>query len=181
MTVTAKLRVLLVGLVAAGTLAAMQLPAQAVVTTSNEGATGYWIGYGSPASCTGPDLWDDHHRTISVPDYVTVSDATKYRTQAQTVYLRQIVQRWDGSAWVNYAVAPWERDYVSTAEDVAMFTGGQEWTVARGIYRARLEFRWYVGSSYVGRVVDFLSSGDFWLYAGATYGSYSNGIAWCKV
>jgi hypothetical protein len=45
----------------------------------------------------------------------------------------------------------------------------------------RLEFRWYVGSTYVGQVVDFLDSGDFWLMAGATWGSYPNGIAWCRV
>lgn len=173
-------RSIVAGSVVVAALGLSALPAMAVTTVSQQGSVGTWRGMGSAAMCTGAGLWDNDQRQLTVPSYVAVGEATRYGATGQYVYMQQVIERWSGSAWVNYVVVPWERDWIPSTEGVALLTGGQGYNVSPGHYRVRMDFRWYVNGTLVGAVRNYLGPSDFWLFAEASVGG-NNSIAWCSI
>ena len=129
-------------------------PAGAFTSTYVSGAHGNWVFSGENNYCS---------RGTVMTLRPTVTGTASYPRSGQTIYMLPTVE-WssDGSHWYLYKTNEhWESLNVHgagaarfSAQDLRVPGGGFYWRVAF------MDFRWYVGGTQVGRVVNVFDRGN---------------------
>lgn len=136
------------------------LPASAMETYSRSGYVGSYLGANPGVNqCYDRTYYADHHREISTMGVIYVGRTDAYPNAIQNIYMMPVVQRYNGSQFVDVAPGSWQRATTTTG-GIAQFGSSAittqkdgSWLPA-GYYRVRFEFRWYVNGVMVGRVLD---------------------------
>lgn len=143
---------IVIAIIVVGTMATFSSTASAVTTTYASGNVGKWWGSDSTNNCT-------TRQVTTLMPYVT--GTPDYPNSRQTIYMiPRLDYSTDGVNWhTGGQYGTWQSRMVTGYQVANRFNAQSIAVPGRYYWRVAMDFRWYVGSTEVGRVVDLFTKG----------------------
>lgn len=154
----------------------------------SSGSPGPWLGtqsFTGDLDCTGPAPYQNAGRFVTL-NRQEIGRSPMYTSSNQDIYMQARLD-WstNGATWYVYERKPWQVQRVAPGYSSYALFNQAEFNVSayRGyMWRVRVEYRWYVGSTWLGTAVHGFSQDGIFVFGSAERGTLSStGEGICRI